>query len=128
MIEKKSPTGLINGKCHLILIIRSKLKKLYFLEKEWKTVIHRAFNKSEAFRYSLNEKLDFNAHIKEKISKAYRGIGMIKKLQSKLSGNALLTIYKSLIRPHLDYGDIVSTNLLMTLFVKNWKAFSTMLQ
>ena len=108
MIEKKSPTGLINGKCHLILIIRSKLKKLFFLEKEWKTVIHQAFNKSEAFRYSLNEKLDFNAHIKEKISKAYRGIGMIKKLQSKLSGNALLTIYKSLIRPHLDYyGDIV---------------------
>ena len=55
----------------------------------------------------LDEKLDFNAHIKEKISKANRGIGIIKKLQSKLPRNAPLTIYKSFIRPHLDYGDIV---------------------
>ena len=31
----------------------------------------------------------------------------MKKLQSKLPRNALLTIYKSFIRPHLDYGDIV---------------------
>ena len=55
----------------------------------------------------LYGKLDFNAHIKEKISKAYRGIGIIKKLQSKLPRNVLLTIYKSFIRPHLDYGEIV---------------------
>ena len=55
----------------------------------------------------LGEKLDFNARIKEKISKANRGIGIIKKLQNKLPRNALLTIYKSFIRPHLDYGDIV---------------------
>ena len=55
----------------------------------------------------LDEKLDFNAHIKKKICKAYRGIGIIKKLQSKLPRNVLLTIYKSFIRPHLDYGEIV---------------------
>ena len=54
-----------------------------------------------------DEKLDFNAHIKEEISKACRAIGIIKKLQSKLPRNALLTIYKSFIRHHLDYGDIV---------------------
>ena len=72
----------------------------------------------------LDEKLDFNAHIKEKISKACRDIGIIKKLQSKLHRNALLTIYKSLIRPHLV--TLYSTSLLMTLFVKNWKAFGTM--
>ena len=33
----------------------------------------------------LDEQLDFNTHIEGKISKAYRGIGIIKKLQSKLS-------------------------------------------
>ena len=55
----------------------------------------------------LDEKLDFNAHTKEKISKDNRGTGIIKELQSKLPRNALLTIYKSFIRPHLDYGDIV---------------------
>ena len=65
--------------------------------------------------------------MKEKISKAYRGIDIIKKLQSKLPRNALLAIYKFFIRPQLDYSDILFDQLLMTLFVKNWKAFSTMM-
>ena len=66
----------------------------------------------------LDEKLDFNAHIKKKISKVYIGIGIIKKLQSKLPRNALLTIYKSFIRPHLDYGDIVFDQPTNDSFVK----------
>ena len=32
---------------------------------------------------------------------------MIKKLGNNLPGDALLTIYKSFVRPHLDYGDII---------------------
>ena len=40
----------------------------------------------------VDEKLDFNAHVKEKISKANKAISIIKKLQSKLPRNALLTI------------------------------------
>ena len=75
----------------------------------------------------LDEKLDFNAHTKEKISKDNRGTGIIKELQSKLPRNALLTIYKSFIRPHLDYGDIVCDQPTNDFFVKNWKASSTML-
>ena len=55
----------------------------------------------------LDEKLDFSHYIKEKISKAYKGIGVIKKLQNNLPRQSLLTIYKSFIRPHLDYGDVV---------------------
>ena len=51
----------------------------------------------------LDEKLNFSHHIKEKISKAYKGIGVIKKLQNNLPRQSLLTIYKSFIRPHLDY-------------------------
>ena len=41
----------------------------------------------------LDKKLDFNAHIKEKISKAIRGIGIIKKLQSKLTCKCTATNY-----------------------------------
>ena len=55
----------------------------------------------------LDEKLNFNTHITEKIGKASKGIGVIKKLFKSLPRNALLTIYKSFVRPHLDYGDIV---------------------
>ena len=46
----------------------------------------------------LDEKLNFSHHIKEKISKAYKGIGVIKKLQNNLprqSFNYLQIIHKT---------------------------------
>ena len=55
----------------------------------------------------LDEKLNFNHHLEEKIAKANKGTGLICKLAHILPGQSLLTIYKSFIRPHLDYGDIV---------------------
>ena len=41
------------------------------------------------------------------MSKAYKGIAVLRKLQNIMLRNSLLTIYKSFICPHLDYGDIV---------------------
>ena len=55
----------------------------------------------------LDEKLNFKEHLKEKMSKAYKSIAVLRKLQNIIPGNSLLTIYKSFIRPHLDYGDII---------------------
>ena len=55
----------------------------------------------------LDQKLNFTHHIKEKVIKANKGIAVIKNLQTKLPWNALLTIYKSFIRPHLDYAGII---------------------
>ena len=81
------------------------------------------FTEPETFRYSLRWETNFNAGIKDKISKAYRGIGIIKKLQGNLPRNALLTIFKSFV----DYGDIVCDRPTNDFFVKNWKASSTML-
>ena len=36
-----------------------------------------------------------------------KGICIIKKLSKTLSWHALITTYKSFVRPHLDYGDII---------------------
>ena len=55
----------------------------------------------------LDEKLNFNHHINEKIAKANKGIGRIRKLVQVLPKQSLITIYKSFIRPHLDYSDII---------------------
>ena len=55
----------------------------------------------------LDEKLNFESYLKEKSLKIHKSIGFIKKLQNTLSIQALLTIYKSFDRPHLDYGDII---------------------
>ena len=55
----------------------------------------------------LDEKLNVHDHINAKILKANKGIGIIKRLSNTLHGKSLLTIYKSFIRPHLDYCDII---------------------
>ena len=49
----------------------------------------------------LDKKLNFEEHINKVDSNVNR------KLQNVLPRTALLTIYKSFIRPHLDYGDII---------------------
>ena len=56
----------------------------------------------------LDEELTFKYHVNEKIRKANRGIGVIRKLDNILPRSALLTIYRSFIRPHLDYGDVIN--------------------
>ena len=41
------------------------------------------------------------------LNKVNKTIGLLRKLHNILPRSALLTIYKSFIRPHLDYGDII---------------------
>ena len=55
----------------------------------------------------LDEKLNFQTHIKEKIAKANKGIGIIRKLAKVLPRESLITIYKPFVRPHIDYGDVI---------------------
>ena len=53
----------------------------------------------------LDSKSNSISHVDEKIEK-YKQIGLIRRLSVNLPRNALLTIYKSFIRPHHDCGDI----------------------
>ena len=53
----------------------------------------------------LDSKLDFAEHIRNKINKCNKIIGIMKKLSPFLSRKTLLTIYKSFARPNLDYTD-----------------------
>ena len=55
----------------------------------------------------LDQGLAFDRHLDEKINKANRGIGLIRRLREFLPRDSLVTIYKSHVRPHLDYGDVV---------------------
>ena len=41
------------------------------------------------------------------LNKVNKTIGLLRELQNILPRSALLTIYKSFVRPHLDYGDII---------------------
>ena len=55
----------------------------------------------------LDSKLTFASHINEKLSKARKGIGVIKYLSSYVPVKTLDQIYKMYVRPHLDFCDVI---------------------
>ena len=67
----------------------------------------------------LDTKLDFQEHLKYKLSKISKTIGLLRKLQKILTRPPMLTIYNSFIRPHLDYGDIIYDKAYNSLFHQN---------
>ena len=84
-----------------------------------KTVVHPTlyFNQlpvaSKSYTKHLgltpDKNLKFNFHLNEKITKAMRGVGTLKRVYPFLPRKSLVTIYRSFIRPHLDYCRPVST-------------------
>ena len=55
----------------------------------------------------LDNRLSFEDHLKMILNKVNKTIGLLRKLYNILPRSALLIIYKSFIRPHLHYGDII---------------------
>ena len=55
----------------------------------------------------LDTKRNFQGHLKSTVSKVNKTIELLRKLHNTLPSLPLFTIYKSFIRPHLDYGDII---------------------
>ena len=54
-----------------------------------------------------SEKLNVSTHIDQKNKKCNKLIGLMERLSVNLPRSALITIYKSFIRSHLEYGDIL---------------------
>ena len=67
----------------------------------------------------LDTRLDFNLHLKNVQNKVNKTIGLLRKLQNTLPRTSLITIFKSFIRPHLDYGDIIYDRAYNTSFHQN---------
>ena len=57
--------------------------------------------------FILDVNLTFEEHLKNVLNKTNKAIGLLKKLSNLLPRQALVTVYKACIRPHLDYGDVL---------------------
>ena len=55
----------------------------------------------------LDKKLNFEEHLSKVETKVNKSVGIIRKLQNVLPRSPLLTVYKSFIRPLLDFGNII---------------------
>ena len=92
------------------------VQELYFSKKAGnEKSLDLTFNKSNvasspSVKHSgmlLDSRLNFNEHVQGKTNKCYKIIGLIKKFSIHLPREALLRIYKSFVRPNLDYGHII---------------------
>ena len=66
----------------------------------------------------MDNKLNFDVHVPNKISKCIKIIGIIKRLSVIIPRDVLLKLYKMFIRLHLDYADIVNDKPSNELFSK----------
>ena len=99
MISIKLVTGPTHGKCLLTRIPQNKYKKWFFqgsIQKtssfshifQWHTS-HPDYCSKNIGLY-LDEKFSHNTHIKEKLCKLYKAIGLLRNLSSKLPRQALV--------------------------------------
>ena len=56
---------------------------------------------------TLDVKLTFEEHLKSVFNKTNKTIGRLRKFSNFLPRQALAIIYKALVRPHLDYDDVL---------------------
>ena len=120
MILQKSLNGQCNGKWILILILANKLKSYKGRKTSSKPYPSLNFNDNPVHQVPLQKhlglfldpklsfpKLSFDEHIQCILIKTREIISLIRKLQPVILRAALLTIYKSFLRLHLDYGDVI---------------------
>ena len=74
----------------------------------------------------LDSKLNFSEHLKTIFQKTDKTIGLLRKLQTLLLRTHLIAIYKSFIRPQLNYGDMIYDQTFNMSFQQKWKPFNIM--
>ena len=55
----------------------------------------------------FDPKLNFDTHLKGKFSIIHSGIALLRKLRHSIPRKPLLSIYKTFLRPHLGYCDVI---------------------
>ena len=74
----------------------------------------------------LDLTLDFKIHVQNVYITVNKTILLLCKFHSNLPRTSLITIYKSFIRRHLNYGEINSNQAYSNSFQKKWNQFNKM--
>ena len=109
-------------------------QEIIFSRKKNATTDPPLFFKSSEIKFSSNQKhlgltldskLSFNEYINDKIHQANKGVILLRKLETILPQRAF-NIYKSFIRPLLDYTDVIYDQLSNASFSKKLNQFNIM--
>ena len=67
----------------------------------------------------FDPKVNFDMHLKRKFSIVNNGIALLRKLRHSIPRKPLLSIHKTLLKPHLDYCDVIHDKLHNKKFTDN---------
>ena len=104
--------GHIDGKCHLIWTLRNKLRKCGILKIDHPNVIFNGNTEQNSANQKhpgliLGEKLTFDDHIASKLTTLNTLTSTLRKTYHYIPRNSRVTIYKSFVRLHLAYTDVI---------------------
>ena len=84
-----------------------KTKKLLYPSLSFNIIALKNSMFQKRLGLTLDVKLNFVEHVKNITQKASKTMGLLSRFQSILPWSSLLTIYKTFIRSHLDYADVI---------------------
>ena len=94
-------------KCNVMHYGKTNPNQKYYMEvNKQKTEICESKEEKD-LGVIFDPQLSFDAHINKAINKANQMIGLIKRTFTYLNKDILLKLYKSLVRPHLEYGNMI---------------------
>ena len=94
-------------KCHVMYYGKTNPKQKYFMKSEEQEIEIDVCEEEKDLGVTFEPQLSFDTHINKIINKANQMIGLIKRTFIHLNKDILLKLYKSLVRPHLEYGNII---------------------
>ena len=101
------------------VIFSRRINKIDHLPLNFNQNLLKSSSTDKHLGMKLDTRLDFNLHLKNVQNKVNKTIRLLRKLQNTLPRTSLITIFKSFIRPILDYGDIIYDRTYNTSFHQN---------
>ena len=89
------------------VIFTCKVKKIVHLPIFFNNKAVQQVSSRKHLGFVLETSSKFDEHITTITSKVSKSIGLLRKLNNRLRRSSFFTIFKSFVRPHLDYGDVI---------------------
>ena len=91
------------GKCKVIHYGKNNPEYTYYMKSNELSAAHEEKDLGVVFQRDLK----FSSHISQKVNKANSMLGIIRKTFDFLDQEIFLKLYKSLVRPHVEYANVV---------------------
>ena len=94
------------SKCKVLHIGKKNEGYKYYVSEQSSDVLEITENEKD-IGVTFSTKLDFDLHINNIVNKANQMTGLIKRSFTYIDKDVFLTLYKSIVRPHLEYANVV---------------------